>query len=192
MRGAVAASVAGIVLLPAALGLAGCAAASAPRVAPVAATADDLPYNLTDVLFTREMILHYQQAVILAELVPGRGGSAYVREVAGRITRDERPKIDALAGTLRAWSFQVPDLKEPPKHNMDGMLSPAQLLMLRKRSGAEFDRLWLTTLARHYTYGVRLADKARAEGKDRATVARAGAAGTAQRALVTEIVRHLS
>ncbi|MDH2427745.1 DUF305 domain-containing protein [Sphaerisporangium sp. TRM90804] len=152
----------------------------------------DIPYNLTDVLFAREMMLHYRQSAALARLAGGRGRDAYVKSLAARILAEEPAKAEVLAGRLRAWEFPVPDPKNPPKHEMPGMLSPAQLLLLERESGPGFDRLWLTTLARHAHYGVLLADKAEAEGKDRATVDLARTAAAAQRAQVEEITARVS
>ncbi|MFC4536063.1 DUF305 domain-containing protein [Sphaerisporangium dianthi] len=172
-------------------GLTGCASASGGRAVSVAATYA-IPYNLTDVLFSREMILHYRQAITMARLVPGRSRDPFVRGLADRIVKEEGAQIDVLAGSLRTWEFSVPDSGNPPVHQMEGMLSPARLLLLKGRSGAEFDRLWLTTLARHTDYGVRLAEKAGAEGKDARTVRLARATATAQKALLAQIIQHLS
>ncbi|RCG32359.1 DUF305 domain-containing protein [Sphaerisporangium album] len=172
--------------------LAGCAPASGGAVI-VAATYDapDVPWNLTDVLFCREMILHYRQSLTLAGIVGGRARDPFVKDMAARITADETPRIDAMAASLRAWRFTVPDARNPPDHQMPGMPSPAQILLLTGKAGAEFDRLWLTALARHTDYGARLAEKARDEGKDRATVALARTIAAAERARVARIVAHL-
>ncbi|GAA3838912.1 DUF305 domain-containing protein [Sphaerisporangium flaviroseum] len=171
-------------------GLSGCA--SVPnRAVSVAATAN-VPYNLTDVLFSREMIMHYRQSITMARLVPGRGQDQYVKSLADKIIKEEAAQIDVMVGSLKAWEFAVPDANNPPKHQMPGMLSPAQLLLLKGRSGPAFDRLWLTTLARHTGYGVELAEKARDEGKDRGTVELARKIAATQKARVAEIVQHLS
>ncbi|WP_405141372.1 DUF305 domain-containing protein [Sphaerisporangium sp. NBC_01403] len=188
MRGNLAAV--GLVAALAVPGVAGCA--SAPGRAVQVAATYDIPYNLTDVLFSREMILHYRQSITLARLVPGRSQDGYVKGLAERIIGEETPQIEVMARSLRAWEFAVPDADNPPQHQMPGMTSPAQLLLLKGKSGPEFDRLWLTTLARHADYGARLAEKARDEGKDRGTVALARRLAAAQRAQVAEIVQHLS
>lgn len=172
------------------VGLTGCASAPG-RAVPVAATYN-IPYNLTDVLFSREMILHFRQTIGLARLVPGRAEDPYVTNLAAEIIRAETPQIDVMAATLRAWEFAVPDDDKPPVHQMEGMLSPAQLLLLKGRSGPAFDRLWLTTVARHMNYGVLLADKARVEGKDQRTRDLAAEVAVAQRATIAGIVKHLS
>ncbi|MEU8267156.1 DUF305 domain-containing protein [Sphaerisporangium sp. NPDC049002] len=190
MRGNLGVAAMGLVAALAMPGVTGCASAPG-RAVPVAA-AYDIPYNLTDVLFSREMILHYGQSITLARLVPERSQDVYVRGLAKRIIDDETAQIDVMARSLRAWEFTVPDTDDPPQHQMPGMLSPAQLLLLKGKSGPAFDRLWLTTLARHTDYGVRLAEKARDEGKDRGTVALARQVAVTQKAQVADIVKHLS
>jgi uncharacterized protein (DUF305 family) len=179
-----------VAALAAVPGVAGCASAPS-RAVPVAATYD-LPYNLTDVLFSREMILHFRQSITLAGLVAGRSQDEYVKALAAEIVKEEPPQIDVMAASLKAWQFTVPDASDPPEHQMPGMLSPAQLLLLKGRSGPGFDRLWLTTLARHADYGMRLAEKARDEGKDRTTVDLARKVAATQKAQVAEIVDHLT
>ncbi|MET8162106.1 DUF305 domain-containing protein [Sphaerisporangium sp. NPDC005289] len=191
-RGVAAAGVAAVLGLVTMVSAGGCAAAPDGGAVKVAASYDDLPYNLTDVLFRREMILHYRQGVTLARLVPGRGRDPYVRGLAERLTGEEAAQVEELAVSLRMWQFTVPDSDKPPVHQMEGMLTPARLLALKGRSGPAFDRLWLTTLARHTDYGARLADKARDEGKDAATVALARRTAVTQKTRLTEIVSHLS
>ncbi|MEV7965014.1 DUF305 domain-containing protein [Sphaerisporangium sp. NPDC088356] len=180
----------GLVAALAMPGVTGCA--SVPGRAVSVAATYDIPYNLTDVLFSREMILHYRQSITLARLVPERSQDAYVKGLAQRIIDDETAQIDVMARSLKAWEFTVPDADNPPQHQMPGMLSPAQLLLLKGKSGPDFDRLWLTTLARHADYGVQLAEKARDEGKDRATVELARQVAVTQKAQVADIVAHLS
>jgi uncharacterized protein (DUF305 family) len=176
--------------------LSGCAGVSAgaasPAGGPREVTEADVPYNLTDVLFCREMILHDRQAITLAALAGGRARDSYVTELAEAITNAEARRVEALAGRLRAWAFSVPDAANPPMHNMPGMLTDAQLVLLRGKTGTDFDKLWLTTLARHTGYGMLLAEKARDKGKDRTTMDIARTLAAAQRTQVTEIATHLA
>lgn len=190
--------VAGVVVM---LALAGCAgrpvAAGVPAavpagVAPREVTEADVPYNLTDVLFCREMILHDRQALTLAGLVEGRSEDAFVGGLADRIKAGEASRVAALAERLRTWDFSVPDAANPPMHDMPGMLTDAQLVLLRGKRGADFDKLWLTTLARHTGYGMLLAEKARDDGKDRTTKDIAGRLAVAQRAEVNEMATRLA
>ncbi|MEO3810848.1 DUF305 domain-containing protein [Sphaerisporangium sp. B11E5] len=185
--------VAGVVAVLALTGCAGVpAGAAVPSGGPREVTEADLPYNLTDVLFCREMILHDRQAVTLAGLVEGRGEDPYVRELAREVTTAEASRVEVLAGRLRAWEFTVPDASNPPMHNMPGMVTDAQLVVLRGKKGADFDKLWLTTVARHTGYGMLLAEKARDEGKDRTTRDIARTLASTQRTEVHEIATHLA
>ncbi|WP_214409428.1 DUF305 domain-containing protein [Sphaerisporangium fuscum] len=172
------------------LGAAGCASAPG-RAVPVAATYEDLPYNLTDVLFCREMTLHYQQANTLAGLVGGRSRDPYVTGLAAAVVRAGTRETVTMAASLKEWNFRPPDPGKPPVHQMEGMLSEAQLLVLKGKSGPDFDRLWLTTLARHDYYGVLLARKAQAEGKDAATRRLAGEIAVAQKSQMDDVITHL-
>ncbi|MFC4588180.1 DUF305 domain-containing protein [Sphaerisporangium corydalis] len=169
----------------------GCASAPGRGAVSVAATSA-VPYNLTDVLFSREMILHYRQSIVMAGLVKGRSDDPYVKGLADAIVKEEPPLIDAMVRSLKTWEFTVPDADNPPEHQMPGMLSPAQLLLLKGKSGEDFDKLWLTTLARHVNYGVLLAEKARDQGKDRATVELARGIAATEKPRIAQIVQHLS
>jgi uncharacterized protein (DUF305 family) len=102
------------------------------------------------------------------------------------------PQTEIMAASLKAWEFEVPDPNNPPVHQMEGMLSKAQIVVLKGKSGADFDKLWLSTLARHDYYGVLLGKKAGAEGKDAKTVALARQIAVEQQAQMDGIVKYLS
>jgi uncharacterized protein (DUF305 family) len=106
-----------------------------------------------DLRFLAEMMIHHTQAVQMAELAPSRLKDPRVRRLAGRILAGQQPEIDAMGRMLSERGGDVPALEhaEHMDHSgMPGMASPAQLASLEQSTGAAFDRLFLTLMARHH------------------------------------------
>lgn len=106
-----------------------------------------------DLRFLADMMIHHTQAVQMAELAPSRVQDPEVRRLAGRILAGQQPEIDAMGRMLAERGGDVPAL-EHAQHmdhsGMPGMATPAQLDRLEKSTGARFDRLFLTLMARHH------------------------------------------
>ncbi|WP_344475092.1 DUF305 domain-containing protein [Nonomuraea monospora] len=121
---------------------AGCAAAAETEKA----------YAQADVTFNQEMITHHQQTIQLAEAASGRAGSAYVRELAGKLIPEERADIAMMESWLRSWNETVPVRQAAG--------SAADL-----PEGDGFDRAWLTALSEHLHHGVMMAETVRESGR---------------------------
>lgn len=126
------------------LGLSGGAAAG--QAAPVLYTEDDL-------LFLTHMIMHHEQALTLAALVPSRTQREEFIRFARYLDGAQRAEIDQMKALLRMASdrgISIPHhemLGDPP---MAGMLSKAQMAELTAATGPRFERLWLQGMIYHH------------------------------------------
>ncbi|WP_157250294.1 DUF305 domain-containing protein [Nonomuraea typhae] len=170
-----------------ALCLAFTAACGQAAGAPVAAGAG---YNPADLAFSQQMIPHHLQTIEVAELAEKKSGDAYVRRVARDLIKKERADVELMSSWLRSWGAAVPSTPPRSGHAMAGMLSSVQITELRRRSGAAFDTMWASLLARHLGSGVRMAESVTAEGEHVPTATLARGLIPEQRALIEELGRR--
>jgi len=126
--------------------LAGLAAASTSAQAPELYTSEDLA-------FLTHMIVHHQQAIEMAALVPSRSQREEFLKFARYIDGAQKAEIDHMQGLLNAAKdrgLQIPehDLHGDPP--MQGMLSKAQMAALAAARGPEFEKLWLQGMIYHH------------------------------------------
>jgi len=116
-------------------------------------------HNAQDVSFVQNMIGHHQQAVEMSTMASTQGASPKVTDLAARIKAAQDPEIQTMKGWLSSWD-------EPEAATGDdmagmnheggtmtsgtGMMTGAQMADLRAASGAEFDRMFLTTMIEHH------------------------------------------
>ncbi|GAA4195024.1 DUF305 domain-containing protein [Streptosporangium oxazolinicum] len=179
-------------LLVSAILTAGCSSAAVTAGTPVQAVGLAGDRADADVRFSQEMIPHHRQTIQLADLVAGRSENPYVRDLAAKIKKKESADIDLMSGWLRSWKVEVPAEGDHAAHNMPGMLSATQLSSLEGRSGASFDKLWLSVLGKHLNSGVQMAKVAIALGRHRPTTQLAEKMVSEQRAQITEIGKKLA
>ena len=121
------------------------ASAATPPTAP--------PYTQEDLLFLSHMIVHHEQALELAALVPSRTHREEFIRFARYVDGGQRAEIDQMKGLL---SFAADRGMEIPRHEMTGdppmhgMLSKAQMAAITAASDAEFERLWLEGMIYHH------------------------------------------
>ncbi len=115
-------------------------------------------YTAADVRFMAGMIVHHQQAVLMAGWAPSHDASAAVRALCERIVVGQRDEIAAMERWLSERHEAVPPA-DPHGHVMPGMdhpmlmpgmLTPEQLAQLDSARGREFDRLFLTFMIQHH------------------------------------------
>lgn len=126
---------------------------------PPNTTATPLQAISADVEFMQGMIMHHSQAVEMTALIPARTTNAQVRLLGERISRSQADEIRFmkrwLAARGKTTSMEMPgmpgmDMSGNAMHAMPGMLTPEQMEALRKATGAEFDRLFLTGMMQHH------------------------------------------
>jgi CubicO group peptidase (beta-lactamase class C family)/predicted outer membrane protein len=116
-----------------------------------AVTRDVVRHTEADVRFMHAMIPHHAQALEMAALVPTRAAGEAVRQMALRMEISQRDEIAWIERWLRYRFEPMPEAH----HGMDmplmpGMLTPAQMELLRAARGAEFDRLFLELMIQHH------------------------------------------
>ena len=110
-------------------------------------------YTSEDLLFLTHMIVHHQQAIDMAALVPARSDREEFLKFARYIAGAQQSEIDEMKALLQAAA----DRGQPaPRHEMNGdppmpgMLSKAQMAALAAAKGAEFAKLWLQGMIQHH------------------------------------------
>jgi uncharacterized protein (DUF305 family) len=125
------------------------------------------PYVSADVRFMAGMIVHHEQAVLIAGWAPSHGASGAVRTLSERIVVAQRDEIAFMERWLRERHETLPpaDPEHPYMPGMDqsmlmpGMLTAAQLAQLDGASGPEFDRLFLTFMIQHHQGAITMVEQ---------------------------------
>ena len=110
-------------------------------------------YTQDDLMFLTHMIVHHQQALDMAALVPSRTHREEFIRFARYVDGAQRAEIDQMQSLLRAAADRG---LEAPHHDMDGdppmhgMLSKAQMAALAAANGPEFEKLWLQGMIYHH------------------------------------------
>jgi len=124
------------------------------------AEASEPLYTEDELLFLMHMIMHHQQALDMAALVPSRSHREEFIRYARYLDGAQRAEIDQMQALLRMANdrgLHAPHHEmtgDPPMH---GMLSKAQMAALTATNGAEFERLWLQGMIYHHEGAVDMA-----------------------------------
>jgi uncharacterized protein (DUF305 family) len=117
------------------------------------------PRSQADVEFMQGMIMHHSQAVEMTALIPAHTENKELRSLGARISSSQSDEIKFMRRWLAARGESVSmltaetpgmDLSHQHMALMPGMLTPEQMAALRKATGAEFDRLFLTGMIQHH------------------------------------------
>ncbi len=126
------------------------------------------PRSKADVEFMQGMIMHHAQAVEMTALIGSHTENQELLALGARISSSQTDEIKFmkrwLAARGEAVSMEMPShsthsgemagVDMPHEHGathlMPGMLTPEQMEALRKATGAEFDRLFLTGMIQHH------------------------------------------
>jgi uncharacterized protein (DUF305 family) len=116
------------------------------------------PTSAADINFMQGMIMHHAQAVEMTALIDSHTKNKELRTLGARISKSQSDEIAFMKRWLMARG-------EPTTHTMHhmpgmdmsshsmlmpGMLSPTQMAALKKATGAQFDRLFLTGMIQHH------------------------------------------
>lgn len=169
----------------AALTLAACGSTSAPSAAPntpgpmMTAPAAAGDHNQADVMFSRMMIPHHEDAVEMAKLAQTRSDNPDVKALAAQIQAAQQPEIEQMKGWLTSWneptmpSGMGPDAMgqggDMPTGMPGGMMSSGDMTKLEGLSGTEFDREFLTMMTTHHQTAITMAQAVQANGRHEPT-----------------------
>ena len=110
-------------------------------------------YTPDDLMFLTHMIMHHEQALEMAALVPSRSHRDEFVRFARYIDGAQRAEIDHMKSLLGAAADRGLEIPHHEMHGdppMTGMLSHAQMAALAAVTGAEFERLWLQGMIYHH------------------------------------------
>jgi len=110
------------------------------------------------------MIMHHAQAIEMTALIPSHTENKGLRSLGARISSSQDDEIKFMKRWLTARGEPVsmhdamPGMHDSHTSERDmaamnlmpGMLTPKQMEALRKATGAEFDRLFLTGMIQHH------------------------------------------
>lgn len=152
-------------------------------------------FNSADVSFAQEMIPHHQQAVQMAQMAQTHASSRDVKQLAADIERAQGPEIEQMSEWLKAWGEDVPEASmshDDMGHGdasdaMPGMMDAEQLSDLQRASGAEWDRMFLTSMIEHHEGAIEMAQEEQADGENPEALALAEQIEEDQRAEVAEM-----
>ena len=126
-------------------------------------SADTRPYNDADVSFAQMMIPHHEQAVDMTKLAATRAESQDVKELAAAIESAQAPEIEQMQTWLESWD-ESGTSHDMSHDEMPGMVDDKTMGELGKSSGAEFDRLFLTSMIAHHEGAIAMAQSEKSDG----------------------------
>jgi uncharacterized protein (DUF305 family) len=160
----------------------------------------DATPSAVDIGFAQDMMVHHQQAVLMAAYAREHAGSDEVRALAGAIDSAQQREIGQLTGWLQSWGKPLQSDRPPmawmtdevPGHahgdvgagSMPGMASPAEMDRLVNLTGKRLDVQFLRLMIRHHQGGLPMA-------KDAASHARTGYVRTAARTMIQDQQREI-
>lgn len=130
--------------------------------------------SAVDIGFAQDMIVHHQQAVLMAAYTQQHAESDDVRSLAAAINSSQQREIGQLVGWLQSWGEQEQSDRPPMSwmmpgmsHNMaedghdagsmPGMATPAEMDNLVNLSGRPLDLEFLRLMTRHHQGGLPMA-----------------------------------
>ena len=146
------------------------------------------PNNAADVTFVSGMIPHHEQAVEMSALVPQRSTNPEVIKLAADISAAQEPEIQTMKGFLAQWN--AGDGTGHEGHDMGamtGMVDDGSMAKLETLKGADFDKLWLTSMIGHHEGAVTMAKTEIADGANADAKALASHIVTAQEAEIAQM-----
>jgi len=122
--------------------------------------------------FAQDMVVHHQQAVLMAAYTREHAGSREVRSLAGSIDSAQQREIGQMVGWLQSWGRAVAPERPPmawmdghdmasmhrgPGSSMPGMATPAEMDALVNLQGKPLDVRFLQLMTRHHQGGLPMA-----------------------------------
>lgn len=109
-------------------------------------------FSAADVMFMQGMIVHHQQAVEMAALVPERTNTAEIVALGGRIDASQKDEMTFMTDWLaeKGQPLEMAGMGHAAHMGMMGMATPAQMRQLADARGTAFDKLFLELMIRHH------------------------------------------
>ena len=112
-----------------------------------------------DQTFIREMTTHHEQGIEIAAIAEGSALSPHLRALARLMEAEQRGEIRILDAWRRSWFPLAARLCSPEERaKMPGMLTDAQMDLLRSTTGAAFDALFVILMSFHHAGAAEMAN----------------------------------
>jgi uncharacterized protein (DUF305 family) len=112
-----------------------------------------------DRAFVRRMSAHHAQGIRVAAIATDRATDPHLRALAHLIAAEQIGENRIFEQWARSWFDGTPEIcSEDEKKKMPGMLSEAQIDMLRHVEEKNFDRLFVDLMTFHHLGAVKMAD----------------------------------
>ena len=171
-------------------GMSGMESTSTPTSTRSTAAMSD--FNDADVTFATGMIPHHRQAVEMAKLAGTRAKSPQVTALAMQIMNAQDPEIRTMSNWLTTWGKPVPSdhssmsgMDMSSSGSMPGMMSGADMDKLKKATGADFDKMFLTMMIAHHQGAIEMANTEKSSGMNADAIALAQQIEEAQTTEIT-------
>ncbi|GAA1019748.1 DUF305 domain-containing protein [Acrocarpospora pleiomorpha] len=146
--------------------VAGCAKPDPPAAAePVVSST----FNATDVAWLQLLIPMTEQALALLGSAPQRTSNAQVIQLAATMNGEHTAQLTQLRELLRRAGVPETDIHDG--HDLPGIVTPDDLLIVNKTTGATFDRLFAEHVSDYLRQSVLVAKGEQTSGADRETKA---------------------
>ncbi|MHA7239287.1 DUF305 domain-containing protein [Arthrobacter sp. TMS1-12-1] len=178
----------------------------APSSASTGTSTVSEEHNQADVMFSRMMIPHHEQAVEMSDLMLAKDSiSPEIRDLATRIRDAQGPEIGTMKGWLETWDEAMgPDSMEShdmggmgdgdgtgsgSNHmgGMEGMLSEDGMAELERAEGTEASRLFLESMTVHHEGAIDMARQEIGNGENPDAIELAETIATTQQAEIDEM-----
>jgi uncharacterized protein (DUF305 family) len=126
---------------------------------------EDSEFNEADVMFMQGMIPHHEQAIKMAELIPGRSDSQELCDLGPEIIDVQQAEIEQLHEWLSEAGVDDPEEHEMDHEEMDGMLTEEDFQELRESEGQEFDCLFAEHMIAHHDGAIMMSEHVLEEGE---------------------------
>ncbi|WP_191842667.1 DUF305 domain-containing protein [Catellatospora chokoriensis] len=130
-------------------------------------------FNDTDVQFAQQMIVHHQQALMMAQMAADKAADADVKQLAVEIGQEQSPEIEQMSTWLAQWGKPVPSMgpgmtmpSMPPMGPgaMPSMGPMPDMGQMQNMTGEQFDQMFLQMMIAHHEGAVAMAKAEIASG----------------------------
>ncbi|WP_144128075.1 DUF305 domain-containing protein [Catellatospora sichuanensis] len=135
-------------------------------------------FNDIDVQFVQQMIVHHQQALMMAQMAADKAADADVKQLAVEIEQEQTPEIEQMSTSLAQWGKPAPSMgpgMAMPSMPMGPGMMPSMGPMpdmgqMQNMAGEQFDRMFLQMMIAHHEGAVAMAEAEIAGGADPAVM----------------------
>jgi uncharacterized protein (DUF305 family) len=180
------------------LTLAACGGQQTGTGGPTTGSGSSQFFNDADVIFAQRMIVHHQQAIMMAKIAESHARDPNVEHLAAQIEAEQAPEIQTMTGWLQAWGKPAPTttagmMSSPGMMpSMPTMMPQPDLSKMIDMHGAAFDRMFLEMMITHHEDAVDMTKTEQASGANPEAKQLAKNIETSQTAQITQMQQMLS